>query len=76
MAGDTIPLTAMMQRQSMNGQSPRQSPGSAGGVFIAILALAGVFIGGFQGQPTIGLLGGLALGGLVALALWWRQRPR
>jgi len=60
----------------MNGQSPRQSSGTAGGVFIAILALLGVFIGGFQGQPTIGLLAGLALGGVIALAMWWKQRRR
>jgi len=54
--------------------SPETKPGSAGGVFIAMLAIVGVFIGGSQGQPTLGFLGGLAVGGLIALALWWKQR--
>ena len=69
----------------MNDSPPNKSgseksgptkPGSAGGVFIAIFGLIGVFVGGFQGQPTIGFLGGLATGGLISLALWWKQRQR
>ncbi len=54
--------------------SPETKPGNAGGVFIAIFPIVGVFIGGFQGQPTLGFLGGLALGGLIALAMWLKQR--
>ncbi|MGE4430779.1 MAG: hypothetical protein AB7E05_08580 [Sphingobium sp.] len=59
----------------MDEQDNRKA-GSAGGIFIALLALAGVFIGGFQGQPTLGLLAGMALGMVIALGLWWKQRSR
>lgn len=59
----------------MNDQDNRKA-GSAGGIFIALFALVGVFVGGFQGQPTIGMLAGLALGILISLALWWKQRSR
>ncbi|MGE4410550.1 MAG: hypothetical protein EP321_07600 [Sphingomonadales bacterium] len=51
-------------------------PAQAGGIFIALLALIGVFAGGFMGQPTIGLLIGLALGIAIALGLWWKERER
>lgn len=59
----------------MNEQRNRK-PASAGGVFIAVLAIAGVFIGGFMGQPTIGLLTGVAAGVAISLALWWKERER
>lgn len=53
----------------------RKSP-SAGGVFIAVLSLAGAIGGGLLGQPTIGLLVGIAAGVVLALALWLRDRAR
>jgi hypothetical protein len=46
----------------------------SGGIFIAIGAFAGVFIGRSLGQPTLGFIGGLALGGLIALAMWLSDR--
>ena len=46
-----------------------------GGAPLALLLLAGVIIGGFMGQPTIGLLVGLGLG-IVAAVLIWRLGPR
>jgi len=50
------------------------TPARAGGFFIALLAIGGVFIGGFMGQPSIGLLAGVALGVAIAVALWWKER--
>ncbi len=50
--------------------------GTAGGFFIALLTIAGAVAGGFMGQPTIGLLSGLALGTGIALAMWLMQRNR
>ncbi|NRD89441.1 hypothetical protein C8024_08250 [Sphingopyxis sp. BSNA05] len=47
---------------------------SGGGIFIAIGAIAGAFIGGYMGQPSAGLLAGLALGVLAALLIWWQGR--
>jgi len=46
-----------------------------GGAPLALLMLAGVIIGGFLGQPTLGLLVGFALGALVAVLIW-RMGPR
>ena len=49
---------------------------NGGGVFIALLTIAGAIIGGLMGQPSIGLLSGLALGVAIAIALWWIERKR
>ncbi|HEX8447427.1 MAG TPA: hypothetical protein VF649_12545 [Sphingomonas sp.] len=56
--------------------SPTQSPQAAGGIFLAIGALAGALIGMRNGQPTLGLLIGFGLGLGIALALWLVQRRR
>ncbi|WP_293881516.1 hypothetical protein [Sphingomonas sp.] len=53
-------------------QSPTNT--RSGGIFIAIGAFAGVFTGRHFGQPTIGFIAGLALGGLLALLLWLKDR--
>jgi hypothetical protein len=47
---------------------------NGGGVFIAIGAIVGAIGGGLMGQPSAGLLAGLALGALVALLIWWQSR--
>jgi hypothetical protein len=46
----------------------------SGGIFIAIGAFAGVFTGRSYGQPTLGFVSGLAIGGLIALAIWLNDR--
>lgn len=40
------------------------------GAPIAFLIIAGVIVGGLLGQPSIGLLAGVALGVMVAVLLW------
>lgn len=52
---------------------PRRKP-IGGGVFIAIGLVTGAIAGGLLGQPSIGLLAGLAAGGTVTALLWWRDR--
>ena len=47
---------------------------SAGGVFVAIGPLLGAVLGGLMGQPSIGLLTGLAIGSLIAIAIWLKDR--
>ncbi|PTQ10293.1 hypothetical protein CLG96_12200 [Sphingomonas oleivorans] len=56
--------------------SPSTPPTRAHGIFIALGALAGAFIGIFLGQPSAGLLIGLGLGVAFALALWLFDRSR
>jgi uncharacterized membrane protein (UPF0136 family) len=48
----------------------------AGGFLIAVLTMAGVLIGGFANQPTIGLLAGLAAGVAVAVTIWLVDRAK
>jgi hypothetical protein len=46
----------------------------AGGFLIAMGAIVGAIIGLIEDQPSLGLLIGLAVGGLAALGIWWRSR--
>lgn len=52
----------------------KQSTGA--GAIIALLILAGTIMGGLLGQPSLGLLIGAALGALIALLLWLRERGK
>ena len=47
---------------------------SAGGVLIAIGAIVGAAVGVAMKQPTLGFLGGLAIGVILSLAIWWNGR--
>lgn len=47
---------------------------AAGGVLLALGAIGGAAIGFVERQPTIWFLGGVTLGGLAALLIWWRGR--
>lgn len=51
-----------------------KSSTAGGGCLIAIAVLAGVIIGLFVHQPTIGFLGGLAVGVAAAVAVWLSDR--
>lgn len=53
----------------------KHNPTGAGAI-IALLILAGAIGGGMMGQPSIGLLAGLALGILIALLLYLRDRRK
>jgi len=59
-------------------EAPRRTTGStsAGGVFIAILTIAGAIVGGLMGQPSIGMLAGFGAGCAIAVAIWWKERGR
>lgn len=46
----------------------------AGGIFLAVLPLAGAWFGGRQGEPVIGLLAGLGAGIIAALIVWGVDR--
>ena len=59
----------------MNDPAPPQNKNPmGGGAPIALLTIAGTFIGGFLGQPSIGLLVGLGIGVIIALLIWWQGR--
>jgi hypothetical protein len=53
----------------------RKDPTGAGAI-IAFLIIGGAITGGLMGQPSIGLLAGVALGVLIALLLWLRDRRK
>lgn len=44
------------------------------GALIALLIMGGAIIGGIMGQPSLGLLIGLAIGVAAAVAMWLRER--
>lgn len=46
----------------------------AGGFILAVCILAGAIVGVILGEASAGLLAGAALGTLIALVLWWRDR--
>lgn len=54
---------------------PRRAP-AAGGVLIAAGAIIGTFAGAVRGQPSLGFLGGLTIGVLLAIAIWLGDRAR
>lgn len=53
----------------------RKEPTGAGAI-IALLILGGAITGGMMGQPSIGLLAGVAAGVLIAVLLWLRDRRK
>lgn len=54
-----------------NSSSP-----AGGGVMIAGGAVLGTIVGLVLGQPTLGMLSGLAIGVAIALAIWLVGRGR
>ncbi|WP_336973210.1 hypothetical protein [Sphingobium aromaticiconvertens] len=52
----------------------RRKHSTGAGAIIALLILAGTIGGGLMGQPSIGLLAGAAVGVLIAILLWLRER--
>ncbi|MGL4313721.1 MAG: hypothetical protein ACRCSO_06985 [Sphingomonas sp.] len=49
-----------------------KSNGRGGGVLIALGAMIGPVIGLYTGQPSIGLLAGVAIGAALAAVIWLR----
>ncbi len=49
--------------------------GLGGGIFITIALLTGAGIGIYVGQPSLGILGGLATGAAAAIIHWLVRRP-
>lgn len=47
---------------------------TSGGIFIALGAVAGVVAGRLYGEPSIGLVAGVAIGLALAGLIWWRER--
>ncbi len=56
--------------------SPSSRPAMSGGFLIALSLIIGVAIGVSQGQASIGFVGGLAVGIVLAAAIWLRDRSR
>jgi hypothetical protein len=69
------------KEQAMNDTGkpipPRHpSDGMAGGFFIFAGLIIGSIIGIIYDQPSIGMVGGMATGGIIAVAIWLRDRHR
>ncbi|MEO9598973.1 hypothetical protein [Parasphingorhabdus sp.] len=67
-------MTSENPKHASNPSSDESDNRQGGGVFIALGAILGVLVGGYLGQPSVGLLSGLALGIVAALAIWLKDR--
>lgn len=57
--------------------SPRHpSKGMAGGFFIFVGLILGSILGVIYDQPSMGMVGGMATGAIIALAIWLIDRRR
>ena len=57
-------------------KGPPTHSSQAGGSILALSILAGAGGGIILGEPSIGFLVGLAVGTLIALAVWHKDRRR
>lgn len=48
----------------------------AGGIFILLAIIVGLVAGFAAGQPTLGVIGGTAVGAALALIVWLVDRAR
>jgi len=46
----------------------------AAGAPLALIIIAGAIVGSIYGQPTIGILGGVAVGAVIAIGVWLKDR--
>jgi uncharacterized membrane protein (UPF0136 family) len=70
-------ISGVWQGGSMTDLKPQTPPApQAAGFLLILFILGGAGIGVWQRQPSVGLLSGAAVGTLIALALWWRDRAR
>lgn len=53
-----------------------EPPATASGAIIAALVLIGAVGGAFFGQSSAGMIGGAAIGIMLAVLLWLRERRR
>lgn len=54
-------------------QPPARAP-TGGGFLLVIALVVGVLLGTILGQPTIGFLGGGAIGIAILIVLWLKER--
>jgi hypothetical protein len=52
------------------------SKGNAGGFFIFVGLIIGSIIGIIYDQPSIGMVGGMASGGIIATVIWLLDRKK
>ena len=57
-------------------ETPNNQPRLAGGIFVALGLLIGAILGVAFDQPSAGLVIGMAIGSLIAVAVWLFDRKR
>ncbi|MEO1044268.1 MAG: hypothetical protein AAFX04_02380 [Pseudomonadota bacterium] len=63
-------MTDRDELKPLSADTPPRRPAAAGGVFIALGTMGGAIAGGaLFGEPVIGLLTGLGLGAIAAVAV-------
>lgn len=56
--------------------APQSRATLSGGFLIAVSLIIGVIVGAVKGQPSAGFVGGLAVGLVLAVAIWLFDRSR
>ncbi len=57
-------------------ETQNNQPRLAGGIFVALGLLIGAILGVAFDQPSAGLVIGMAIGSVIAVAVWWFDRKR
>ena len=57
-------------------ETQNNQPRLAGGIFVALGLLIGAILGVAFDQPSVGLVIGMAIGSLIAVAVWLFDRKR
>ncbi|MGF7148114.1 hypothetical protein FHS96_001723 [Sphingomonas zeicaulis] len=70
-----VRLARSMVYAAVMTSSKTPEPRGAGAA-IALLSISGAVVGAIVGQPSAGLIAGIALGVLVAVGLWLGDRRR
>lgn len=65
-----------MNEPGNSADSRHPSKGMAGGFFIFVGLIVGSILGVIFDQPSIGMVGGMASGALIALVIWLIDRRR
>lgn len=56
-------------------RAPQRDPAAAGAI-LALTIIGGALIGSVLGQPSIGVVAGVAVGAAIAVGLWLMDRRR
>ena len=67
---------ATVERGKAARMTPEPAKPIAAGAILALAILVGTLVGGILGQPSIGVIAGVAVGAVIAIGVWIADRRR